>query len=228
MELYGAIATRRGLPRQHRLILELPNDCNCSADTPEKPQMIFVGQFSERKGLPILLETWEQIRLKAPGQFKYVLIGIGSLEKQATLWAEDRSDVSIYVDPARSVIHRELRRSKVLYLLSQSTDHWQEQIGLPISEGLAHDCFIVATSGTGLASWLRLNHQLVVPEDIAPADLADQVINKMTAEWVGEPLYSLPNMHSREAANEWLHAPHSNSTTNIFDGKVEASFEEKS
>lgn len=76
--------------------------------------------------------------------------------------------------PAR-VLFTRTRYDFDLILLSQRVGSFREQVGFPITDGLAHGCEIIATSETGVAGSLAEHgHSVVAPE--APASrVADEI-----------------------------------------------------
>ena len=201
------VTYRTALPEPARdavsvVIPALPAPCTCSADgDPEVNRVVFLGAFAQRKGLPSLLAAWPLVT-KALPEARLTLIGKGALENQARQAVASDPTIELVIDPPRSEIHRQLRRASVLALPSQPTATWREQVGLPIVEGLAHDCSIVTTTETGLASWLEEHGHEVVAPGCTPQLLADAVVRALQAPRPAAE--DLPAIDGRLAADAWL------------------------
>ncbi|NNG35836.1 glycosyltransferase [Nakamurella aerolata] len=197
----------------------LPAVCDClgthvPAGRKVRGRAMFVGSFSERKGLPQLASAWPAA---APSGATLELIGSGPLLESARRLAT-RADVSLTVDPPRGEVHRALREATVVVLLSQPRLRWREQVGLPIVEALAHGCTVLTTDQTGLAGWLAGNGHRVLPS--APvsggsagtaAGVADPAATAAALRSAladplppAEVVASLPAVDGRAAAAEWM------------------------
>lgn len=211
-ELYAKYTGRNVLARRAEIFEAVPAACDC-LDGPSTPDpgrgvtLLFVGIFEERKGIPELVAVWDELRRRQP-QLRLHIVGKGRMVADVTEWAGRHPEVTLDIDPPRAVIHRALRDSAVLILLSQRMGAWREQVGLPIVEGLAHGCEIVTTSQTGLAEWLQKHGHLVVEPDASAADVADAVGAVFTSTRLPEKiLEDLPNADSRIAADAWMFGP---------------------
>jgi glycosyltransferase involved in cell wall biosynthesis len=168
--------------------------------------VVFVGDLSERKGFPRLLEAWASVAAAEP-EARLHLIGRGRGVAAAQAFALERSRVEVSIDPRRDVIDQALRQGKVLVLPSERGPRWREQVGLPIVEGLARGCLIVTTTETGLAPWLEAHGHFVVPPGDSAA-LAEALLAALRSpRHVSDILADLPNMDGRAAADRWLTAP---------------------
>jgi glycosyltransferase involved in cell wall biosynthesis len=189
----------------HTVVPALPSACNCpDRDESVSTDIVFVGDFSARKGIPLLMEAWEDVQTAFP-QARLTLVGKGALADEVVAWASHRPSVRVVLDPPRSRIHELLRASRILVLPSQRTATWREQVGLPIVEGLAHGCTIVTTDETGIADWLREHGHQVVTSRTGAGGLASAL-----REALAEPLpsdqvlASLPRQDGRLEADRWL------------------------
>ena len=202
-DVYSALMPPRD-DLESRLIPALPNPCDCAADDYRAPRLVFLGAFAERKGFPLVLEAWATVRAERPDA-ALLLLGKGALGDAAEAAASADPRIDLIVDPSRERIHRELASASVVALPSQPVAGWREQIGLPIVEGLAHGCTIVATTETGLAGWLAdAGHRILdVP---TPADaLAEALVDALRAPVPpAVVLASLPDVDGRRAADAWL------------------------
>lgn len=187
------------------LIPALPAPCSCEHDTERGvPRVLFVGALVERKGVRRVLESWASVRDQVPDA-RLCIIGKGGLEGRVRAAADRDDSIELMIDPDRSEIHRNLRRSGVLVLPSQPTPTWREQIGLPIVEGLAHGCAVVTTTETGLAGWLAGHGHGVLEPASSPSELADALVSALRAARSASAVTAdLPATDGRLAADAWL------------------------
>jgi glycosyltransferase involved in cell wall biosynthesis len=200
----GQSAIERG-----RLFPAVAAACDCPAGVEHRPdEVLFVGAFTDRKGIRQLCAGWDAIDPSA--SLRLHVIGKGPLEDEVREWATGRPEVELEIDPPRPGVHAAYRRAHVLVLLSQRVGYWREQVGLPIVEGLAHGCEIVTTDETGLADWLVAHGHTVLPaaasNDAAAVAgaIADAARRMRSAEQIGA---DLPRSDPRHAADEWLLRP---------------------
>lgn len=188
------------------LVWALPAPCACppAAEGAPDGDVLFVGAFEERKGLRPLLAAWPLVAARRPGA-RLTLVGTGPLEPEAAAFAAARDDVTLLVDPPRPRVHAAQRSHAVAVLLSQRTRTWREQVGLPLVEGLAHGCAVLATTETGLAGWLGAHGHRVVAPDAPPAEVADAVVTLLDARRTpADVLADLPAVDGRTAADAAL------------------------
>ncbi|MDC7120074.1 glycosyltransferase family 4 protein [Cellulomonas fimi] len=209
-ELYAARvpALRRA---EHVLLPALPTACACGE--PGEPAdkdpdlVLFVGAFEERKGVRELLAAWPAV-VEARPAARLTLVGKGPLLGEVRAFAVDRPEVTVVVDPPRADVHAHQRRAAVAVLLSQRTRTWREQVGLPVVEGLAHGCAVLATTETGLAAWLADHGHAVLAPDASPAEVAAAVVTLLDARRpAASVLADLPDVDGRLAADAWLLRP---------------------
>ncbi|GAA4359782.1 glycosyltransferase [Angustibacter luteus] len=206
-DLVAGYVPHRVLARRAAVFPALPTACDCPPGEREPGTVLFVGAFSERKGVRQLLAGWEALGAGAQG-LRLHLIGKGPLLEHVQHWAAGRDEVRVDVDPPRSLVHEALRRAHVLVLLSQRVGAWREQVGLPLVEGLGHGCEVVTTSETGLAGWLQAHgHEVLAPT--APASQVAQALARAAGSPrdAGQVLADLPTTDSRIAADRWLLRP---------------------
>jgi glycosyltransferase involved in cell wall biosynthesis len=206
-EMYAAYAGRSRLERRSRLFEALPAPCACllaAHDAPRGNGLVFVGAFTERKGIRQVMAAWGDVRLRRD-EVSLQLIGKGRLVGEVMRWAATRPEVRVDVDPRRSVIHDALRCGRALILPSQRRGTWREQIGLPILEGLAHGCEIITTTETGLADWLAAHGHAVIDPDSSPEVLAAAVLTALARGRASETIVAdLPATDRRIDADLWL------------------------
>jgi glycosyltransferase involved in cell wall biosynthesis len=208
-ELYEGLVGERALAGRSRTFEALPAACSCGADAPGETaepgrRVLFLGAFAERKGIRQTMAAWDVLIARDPSA-ELVMIGTGALEGEVRRWAARRPEVDVVVDPPRPEVHRALRASDVLVLLSQRHGHWREQIGLPVLEGLAHGCEVVTTTETGLAPWLAGHGHAVLPPSAPAGDVATAIADALqrAANRAGS-LDALPIEDQRIAADRWM------------------------
>jgi glycosyltransferase involved in cell wall biosynthesis len=206
-ELYAGYLSAARLERVARVFEALPAPCACRAGSTDRQRpktLVFLGAFDERKGVRLLMRAWDELRGRG-GDVRLHIMGTGALTDEVTAWVSSRAEVTLDIDPPRPVIHQLLRESAALILLSQRVGPWREQVGLPIVEALGHGCEVIATSETGLASWLRSHGHAVVDPGAGPTEVADVI-----AAVLHEPrpvqsiLADLPQSDRRIEADAWL------------------------
>ena len=212
-DLYARYAGRRRVLARARLFEALPGPCALCPPVMSDPpdardgrigSLLFVGAFDDRKGIRPLMAAWEVLRERGTGA-RLNLLGQGRYADEVAAWAAGHDDVELHLEPSRELIHRSLRASAALVLLSQRVGDWREQVGLPIVEALGHGCEVVTTSETGLARWLAEHgHRVLDPK--APAEaVADALAAAVTAPRpAAEVLAQLPAQDQRLAADNWL------------------------
>lgn len=193
---------------QRKLVEALPAAAEDVLDRtpgPRPPVLVFLGDFSERKGFPDLLRAWPEVR-SAVAESSLLLIGRGVGVNDALALAGSDERVEVVVDPPRSEIFTYLRGAKVLVLPSRRRPLWKEQVGLPITEGLAQGCLIVASAETGIADWLAQHGHVVVPEREVSTKLGAYLIAALQSPLSpGELSSQLPSIDGRQAARTWLY-----------------------
>ena len=166
---------------------------------------VFVARMEERKGIRLLLETWEAVERLNP-RAQLTLVGDGPLGTMVSDWAKN-SEQRLYLGHLewRSV-KEVLHQNRVLVAPSIRWGRWREQISLPICEALAVGLSVATTSETGLATWLEQSGHLVFSPDAETNLLAEQLI-----DFAKNPLSphdvraSLPNVSGRVESSRWLH-----------------------
>ncbi|WP_141651262.1 glycosyltransferase [Microbacterium sp. 3J1] len=190
---------------RRRLIPALPvADGSIGVDDQRAPIVTFLGEFSERKGFPHLLQAWPTVKAAYPDA-QLVLIGKGAGADDArALGARDEA-VRVEIDPPRSLIFELLAQSKVLALASQPRPRWREQVGLPIVEALEKGCLIVTTAETGLAEWLEDHGHAVIADPADVDGLAQALITSLhSSRRPAEIVADLPDRDGRAEAERWI------------------------
>ncbi len=188
-----------------RLIPALPvADIAQAGSTPRERTVTFLGEFSERKGFPLLLRAWPEVKSAVPGA-RLVLIGKGGGETEAHDLAARDDAVTVEIDPPRARIFALLAQTKVLAFASQPRPRWREQVGLPIVEALGRGCLIATTSETGLARWLE-EHGHAVIEDPSDASEFAQAIQTalLSTRSPADIVADLPPRDGRADAEHWI------------------------
>jgi glycosyltransferase involved in cell wall biosynthesis len=224
-QLYRSALPAPGRRLRSALVPALPAPAEQGAPPrPVTTQVLFLGAFSERKGLPLVLEAWPLVLEQIP-QARLSLVGQGKLQPLAQKAASTDPSITVLVGPPRQRIRELLRTSQVLVLPSQPQPGWREQVGLPIVEALSFGCTVVTTTETGLADWLLGHgHQVLDPGGTA-AQLAAAVAAALRRPLDrAEVLSSLPAQDGRLAADAWLFAfePDTDSGTERLPGRSAA------
>ncbi|WP_270484076.1 glycosyltransferase family 4 protein [Gordonia sp. w5E2] len=194
------------LARRRELIWQLPAPCHCTTLSRAANAVIFVGAFDERKGVLRLLDAWGEVLAKAPSSTLSVL-GQGAYEQEVRGAASAHSSVEVAISPTRSEIHRRLSEASVIVLLSQPHPYWKEQVGLPILEGLAHGCKVVASEETGISTWLTEHGHSVIPAEAEKEQIAAAIVGELlNAASADDVIFDLPEVHGRVAADWWLYS----------------------
>lgn len=198
----GFAAIERG-----RMFPAVAQRCECPDAHRDAGTVLFVGAFTERKGIRQLMSAWQAV---GDAGLRLHIVGTGPLEAEVREWAHGRADVRLDIDPPRAQVHQAYRRAHVLVLLSQRVGYWREQVGLPIVEGLAHGCEIVSTDDTGLAGWLTEHGHTVLPTSRSsdPAAAAAAICAAARRERsAAQLLADLPEVDPRHEADAWLLQP---------------------
>ncbi len=134
---------------------------------PEVPEIVYVGQFEERKGLWYLLDAFDRLD-GVPARLR--LIGNGSQEGRLRERTRGRDDVEIVGYVAQEDLPGELARARSLVLPSITTKLDREPWGLVVNEAMHAGVPVVATDAVGAAAGrLVRDHRngFVVPEQDA-------------------------------------------------------------
>jgi glycosyltransferase involved in cell wall biosynthesis len=113
------------------------------------PEVLFVGQFEERKGLTYLLEAFAS-RPELPAKLR--LVGNGSLEPQLSSLAAQDPRIELVGFVAQENLPGELARSRCLVLPSVTTELDREPWGLVVNEAMHSGVPVVTTDGVGAAA----------------------------------------------------------------------------
>jgi glycosyltransferase involved in cell wall biosynthesis len=205
----GSLTTYRSIPLvrpiRHRVFLELPKRTQTS-DEPRPHSAIFVGRLEERKGILLLMTAWAGVEKSDPSA-TLTVVGDGPLRAEVRNWAGTNRDQRVATGAlGRADVADALAHSAVLTAPSQRSGRWREQIGLPISEGLARGLTVVTTDETGLSSWLAEHGHTVLTSPTSAALLEEAITARLV-----EPLPrsdvqdSLPPEDGRRLAHRWLH-----------------------
>lgn len=144
------------------------------------PEVLFIGQFEERKGLHDLLAATDRLRGELP--FRLRLVGNGSLEEEIRRRAADHGDIELVGFIPQHELPAQLERSRCLVLPSITTNLDREPWGLVVNEAMHAGLPVVATDGVGAAAGGLLRdgqNGFVVPER-RPEALAEALRRLLT------------------------------------------------
>jgi glycosyltransferase involved in cell wall biosynthesis len=111
-------------------------------------EVLYVGQFEERKGLRYLLEAFDALN-GAPARLR--LVGNGSQEDWLRREAASRSNVDIVGYRPQEALPGEFARSRCLVLPSITTRLDREPWGLVLNEAMHAGLPVIATDAVGAA-----------------------------------------------------------------------------
>lgn len=206
-KMYQALAGRALGHTETKLFPRLDGPCQCGDLNKDPDLVLFVGALDDRKGIIQLMSTWPSV-VSERSATRLVIIGKGKHRGLVERWAEDRPEVMFVFDPERAEIHRWYRIARAVVLLSQTHPRWREQVGLPITEGLSHDCVIVTTTETGVAGWLADHGHSVISPNASVADTTGAVCAALDSELSAtNVLDELPDESTRITADRWLMRP---------------------
>jgi glycosyltransferase involved in cell wall biosynthesis len=143
-------------------------------------EVLFVGQFEERKGLTDLLDAFEAVPDPAA---RLRLVGNGALEAEVRRCAAADARVEVVGYLPQDQLPDALRRARCLVLPSITTALDREPWGLVINEAMHAGVPVIATDAVGAAAGGLVEHErngLVVPEH-QPSELA-HAINRLTSD----------------------------------------------
>jgi glycosyltransferase involved in cell wall biosynthesis len=143
-------------------------------------EVLFIGQFEERKGLADLLDAFAELP-DPSAQLR--LVGNGSLETEVARRAalDPRLEVVGYLPQER--LPEVLSRARCLVLPSITTALDREPWGLVVNEAMHAGVAVIATDAVGAAAGGLVQHDrngLIVPERDPPALAA--AIRRLTAD----------------------------------------------
>lgn len=203
---YAAVLSARALRKvTKRTFVAVPRPSIPSNAGPGKRpgRIVFLGRFEIRKGVDVAISAWPAVYDACGGSA--VFVGNGPLLGDVLRLQASHENVDVLIDPPRALISATLAEAQVLVLPSRRDGYWREQVGLPIVEGLAHGCEIVASCETGLAGWLRDHGHRVIDGPPDAEAFAYALIGAVThARDVPELLAELPEQDGRLAADAWM------------------------
>lgn len=208
MDNYRALLGRRRferVPPERTLIWGLPTARPSLSPRADSRHVVFLGALDSRKGVSNLMAAWDDIEANVAGA-QLTIVGKGPLENEVAGWAADRSAVTLLVDPPRSSIRDVLAHGSVLFLLSQPSPLWKEQIGLPILEGLEYGLEIVSSNETGIADWLAAHGHRVIDPKSPLRDVVESVSDALVyGRSQVDVAADLPPEDGRLTADRWIY-----------------------
>jgi glycosyltransferase involved in cell wall biosynthesis len=113
------------------------------------PEVLFIGQFKEYKGLPYLLDAFDQL---ADTGARLRLIGGGPLRDWVDSRVQGSDRVELIGYRSQEQLPAELARARCLVLPSVSTELDREPWGLVVNEALHSGVPVVASDAVGAAA----------------------------------------------------------------------------
>ncbi len=135
----------------------------------QAPEILFIGQFEERKGLPYLLDAFQSLS-DTPARLR--LVGSGSDESQLRSYASQHAGIELIGHRSQEELPSDLARARCLVLPSVTTELDKEPWGLVVNEAFHAGIPVVTTDGVGAAAGGLVRdgrNGFVVPERDAPA-----------------------------------------------------------
>ncbi len=115
----------------------------------DRPVVLFVGQFEERKGIDDLLAAFDRV---TDPEAELRLVGSGSLEEQIRRRIDGSSRVTIVGHVPQDDLPAELERATCLVLPSVTTRETNEPWGLVVNEAMHAGRPVIATDAVGAAA----------------------------------------------------------------------------
>jgi glycosyltransferase involved in cell wall biosynthesis len=127
-------------------------------------EVLFVGQFEERKGLAELLDAFAEV---SDSSVHLRLVGNGSLENEVARRAAQDSRLEVVGYQPQDQLPEALARARCLVLPSVTTALDREPWGLVVNEAMHAGVPVIATDAVGAAAGGLVQHDrngLIVPE----------------------------------------------------------------
>jgi glycosyltransferase involved in cell wall biosynthesis len=196
-------AQRLDVRQKSKTFLQLPTKCDCNPGLFKvKESVLFLGELSQRKGIPQLVEAWERHSMDFKNS-TLKIAGSGPLESTVLDLVSRNKSVTFLGMVNRETVHRLLRSSEVVVLPSRRAGAWKEQIGLPLEEGLSHMCSLIAPEDSGLSTFLKENNQQILKPCFSVDDLVVALRSTMNNP-VPVSALKLPIHQQRVVAESWL------------------------
>ena len=143
----------------------------------DRPEVLFVGRFVEKKGLDVLAQAWPAVRASVPGA-RLRLLGFGPLEAMARAIP---GDVDVVLAPTRHEVRGAMRRARLVVSPSRTAPGDAVESLLVVNlEAQASGRPVVTTRHGGIPEFVDAGRSaLVVPEADAGA-LAAAIVRVLT------------------------------------------------
>jgi phosphatidylinositol alpha-mannosyltransferase len=152
-----------------------------------KPTILFVGRLEPRKGVQVLLRSFQSLKRKVP-DLRLVVVGDGSMRKELTRWAKDHhlEDVLFEGFKPRDLLPAYYHRADVFCAPSIEN----ESFGITLLEGMAAARPVVATEGNGsqtLGEDGRTGRVVAAGDPVALTEALEQLLtDRALAERLGD------------------------------------------
>ncbi len=142
-----------------------------------RPYVLFVGRFEPRKGLPVLLRAFQQLKARRP-DLHLVVVGEGSRRKKYERWVRDQALRDVHF--TGYVSNGELAAYYQHAAVFCAPNTGNESFGIILLEAMAAGAPVVASNIEGFAAVVEheVSGLLVPPRD--PGALADALERTLT------------------------------------------------
>lgn len=145
----------------------------------KEPYILFVGRFEERKGLPILLQAFAELKSRVP-HVHLVVVGAGARRKRYEEWIARRSLPDVHF--AGYIPDERLPDYYQHAAVFCAPNTGNESFGIVLLEAMAAGCPVVASNIEGFAELVVYGaHGLLVTPN-SPRALADVLTKVFTDE----------------------------------------------
>jgi colanic acid/amylovoran biosynthesis glycosyltransferase len=183
--LTGVVAAL-GFPRRQIVVVPGSVDTAFFLPTvvPREPRVAFVGRFVEKKGIPLLLGIWDEVRWHVPAAELH-LLGYGD----AAPTSDERRNIHVHIaDPAkgRRQVRDLIAASRVYVAPSQTAENGDaESAHIGNLEAQASGRPVLTTDHGGIPEFVERDRTAIVVPENDPAALCSAMIRLLEGNWSG-------------------------------------------